>query len=169
MTTFQKNKKTYKVKATRLSISNKISILSGMLEGASYFDGIATLNVSVLDLCLDGEEIKTLGDLDDYIEDGILDKVLEYGTLRADYDEIVAEYKRKLSAQPLEAIAVKLIGLADKIEKSFDETNLVEAIKELNDKAKDLDNLKFFVPKDEVKEHKPMPIKTPKDRLPKQK
>jgi hypothetical protein len=68
MTTFQKNKKTYKVKATRLSISNKISILSGMLEGASYFDGIATLNVSVLDLCLDGAEIKTLGDLDDYIE-----------------------------------------------------------------------------------------------------
>ena len=158
MTSFQKNKKTYKVKATRLSISNKISILSGMLEGASYFDGIATLNVSILDLCLDGVEINTLGDLDDYIEDGILDKVLEYGTLRVDYDEIVEEYKRKLTAQPLEAIAVKLIGLTDKIEKSFDETNLVGAIEELQNKAKDLDNLKFFAPKDEIKKSDKPPI-----------
>ena len=140
MVTFQKNKKTYKVNP-RLDLPNKMACLDAMLESDSYFGAIATLDLYLIKNNIEGfENINTVGEINQFIEDGFLDKMLEVngGSLKRDYDEMIHAYEYEKTATPLVNLNTAFMSLITEATDSLKNVNLkqlVDSLKKSIEKA----------------------------------
>jgi hypothetical protein len=144
MVTFQKNKNTYKVNP-RLSMADKMACLDAMLNADNYFGAVATLNMYLIQNNIDGfGEVKTVADIDNFINEGFLEKMLEVnkGSLREDYEEMIDAYKHEASLRPITEMKNVFVETLTRMADTVEKTNMEDVISNLKESFEEVSKLK---------------------------